>query len=169
MSLTIGEKLKPGPFPDALIINMSRSHERLFVTPLDRPGRSRRDLILIGAEQRTVGRSVLCVLDLPRVVTVVRWLDEDPNGRRWTQVLTLDSDGPSRELLTLVRHSEHELTVSFEQWNSGPVRKHREVTLDTEESIEALREWLYRFWADGLPDMPRRGAGPRRGEQEVSS
>jgi len=158
MSLTIAEKLKPGPFPDALIVNMTRSHERLFLAPLDRPGPNRRDAVMIGAEQRSLGAGLTFVADLPRVVAVVRWLDQDPTSRHWTRILTLDSETPGRDLLTLVRDSEMELTLSFEHWTSGMVRKHREVELDSEEKITALRDWLHQFWSVGLPDVVRRRA-----------
>lgn len=153
--------IKTGPFPLALNLNVPR-HQRLLVMPLDKPGLHRRDGIVMIVEQRTTGAPVSVTLDLTRVVTIVCWLDSSESFE-FNRVLSLPDTGPAQrseapdiDLVTLVRESDVELLVSLEHWSSG-VRKHREATL-LGEQIAELREWLYRFWADGFPDVPRRRA-----------
>lgn len=153
-------KIKTGPFPLALNLH-APTHLRLLVRPLDRPGPSCRDEIIVTIEQRTTGTGVSVTLDLGRVANVVRWLD---SPEHFDRVLSLPDTGlaqrpgeaPSIDLLTLVRESDVELLAGIEHWTSG-VRKHYEAQL-VDGQIHELRDWLYRFWADGLPDVPRRRA-----------
>lgn len=161
MSLTIGGKLKPGPFPGALMLDIEGKHERLFVAPLDKPGSHQRDEVMVGLEQRTLGAGRTICLDMPRAATIVQWFNREPGKPGFSTVLTIDSAvGSRRDMLTLIRTADElpvmpALTVSIEHWVSGMVRSHREAVLVLGQ-IGQLYDWLRAFWFDGLPGVSRR-------------
>lgn len=167
MSHPIGPKLRQGPFPGALLLDSATEHTRALLAPLDQPGPSQRDEVIVGIEQRTTGAPVIVTLDMPRAATIVQWLNREPGKYGYSTALSIVDTGPtsvSRDILTLVRTADvlvdmPHLTISIEHWTAGMVRKYREFELagdGANNQIGRFYDWLRAFRFDGLPGVPRR-------------